>query len=236
MKRAAFILILALPALAAPVRHHGFQLDERHRLFVEEVDGFVTVSVLIRARGPGGPPIDDDTVAAGRYGQRRTLVRVRSEVLKPAAPNYLRNPGQRYRIVFDAVAVVPGYALMRELDAPDARPWLDNQFELIRAQASGIDRTALWFAPMLVLGLLNEAGRMPAFVPQSIRRSGVGRTRGLESLERKGLARGPEAEGEKTPAETPEKRGTARLELSPELTAEAEARSSIPRAVQVEGR
>ena len=50
---ALMLLSAAVPGFAAEVRHHGFQLDQSNRLFVEEQDGFVVVSVVHRGRAPG---------------------------------------------------------------------------------------------------------------------------------------------------------------------------------------
>jgi hypothetical protein len=191
--------MLALPLILAPwgikaqeVRYHGFQMDQAHKLILEEEDGVVRVTIVWRARPVGDLPAPvrrQEAAASGRYTRRRELIRVASRVTKPAAPNYFSNPGAEYEVRVEGLAVAPEFRAKRRLPAANARPWLAEQFKRLRGQASDpVDRLALRHAEGAVMMLLHKAARFPPQIHETVKRSLVGRVRLEEdALERRDL-------------------------------------------------
>lgn len=190
----AAFLCLSFPVSAEEIRFHGLQMDSRHRLVIEQVEGALEASIITRGRAVGGdttPRVPGAPAAMTRQSQKETLVRARADVLKTAAPNYLRNPGERYRIRLEGVDFLPEFRVDITVDAARAVDQFNIEFEKLVQRASGIQREALRHAGPLILGALNVAGHMPADIPQTVLESSVGRIRGLEErLERRSLPAG----------------------------------------------
>lgn len=140
-----------------------------------------------------GPPepryrYDGDEPDAGnvRYGNDVPLVRVHSEVLASAPPNYVKNPGLRYRISVEGLAVGRDYQRMFEVDAHDAVEAMQSEIMRIANNTFGITRDALFYGSILTVRALNESAKLPADIPDTILRSEVGQIRILGQ----GLQRG----------------------------------------------
>ncbi|MEA3366184.1 MAG: hypothetical protein U9Q79_11150, partial [Candidatus Hydrogenedentes bacterium] len=110
---------------------------------------------------------------------------------KPSSPNYLRNPGERYRIVIEGLSVAPDYSTRLDRDAIVARTAVLAEFEKLASRAYGIRREALHYAGPYVLQIFNETNLMPAPIPMSIKESQVGKIRfGNPALQRESLEAG----------------------------------------------
>lgn len=179
-----FALFVLLPGLAAAdfEKVHGFELDDRHGLRVREEDGWVTISIRFKERGrPGFDTfIDEDTrelVQIVRRQDEEALARFRAEVMVAAAPNYVQNAGERYRVTLQGLSVAPDYARIFEADAYDTLGAVQAEMRNVWDQTHGVRRDALIWGTILGLNVLNESRRVPALVPDTILRSKVGRFR-----------------------------------------------------------
>jgi hypothetical protein len=192
---AAVLGWLAFAAAAQPVRYHGIQLDERYKLMVEERERELVVFLAGRDRVPGGPikheKLDGGIETTYRVTDQEILFRVRTEIMRASPPNYLSNPGLKYRITVEGVEMSPNMRVMHEVPAAEVRDVLAAEMVKLGIRAEGRHREAMHHAVPLVLGVLRASGRFPAEVPMTIERSEVGRIRGLgEGLERKPLPAG----------------------------------------------
>lgn len=168
--------------LRALVRHHGDFLDEKHMFIVEEEDGIITFKLRKNERAPGGPHLyfDPDTgkeESVIRFEAEEDLARVRSEVLVVAPPNYVKNPGQRYRITVEGIGLSPDYARVFEVDAYDAIDAVYAEISKMLSGAYGIQREALFYGLQVGLQWLNEDQRFPARIPLTVLRSASGQQR-----------------------------------------------------------
>lgn len=164
------------------IRNHGDYLDGKHRFIVDEEDGFTTIRMVKKERAPGGPHLyfdpktgEDDSVV--RFEAQKELLRIRSEVLLPAEPNYVKNPGKRYRITIEGIGVAPDYAKIFEVDAYDALDAIYAEVSKMMADTEGIERDTMFFGLMVALQWLNEDQRLPARIPLTVLRSVAGRQR-----------------------------------------------------------
>lgn len=176
-------------------KFHGLHLDMRHRLQLREEAGVVTVRLQSRVR-PAGGALETYNPATGglapviRHGQERDLLRIAARVLVPAAPNYVRNPGRRYRVLVEGLAVAPDYVREFEVDAYDALDALFAEAERFMAEAATeIERDAVYYGFILAARALNESGYFPARIPVSVLRGKVGEAR----IQGQHLARGEQA-------------------------------------------
>lgn len=180
------------------VRYHGFKMDPQYRLVIEEEDGLVKVGLLSRKRDIGGPDLERDKNALQtnepnpyRSAKKENLIEVRAEPLQASAPNALKNPARRYRITLRGVELEPNYSAVIETDAATAREQFYKEMEKLEARADSIHRQALHDAASLTLGVLSEAGRMPADVTETVKHSAVAQARGLgPNLQRKSMDTG----------------------------------------------
>jgi len=147
------------------------KLDAEHRLDVKQTNGNLEIAMLTRGRLPAGESMMLDGAEIWRKSTREVLIKVRSEVLKAAGPNFLNNRGQRYRITVAGVTVAPRYVSVKEVDAADARAYLFGELEKLRSHASGIQRDVLRIGSALCMAVLNKAGYLPADVATSLLRS-----------------------------------------------------------------
>ncbi|HNR31255.1 MAG TPA: hypothetical protein PKI11_10230 [Candidatus Hydrogenedentes bacterium] len=165
--------------LRALVRHHGDYLDEKHMFLVEEEDGIVTFKLRKNERAPGGPQLyispetgEDESVI--RFKAEEMLARVRSEVLLTAAPNYVKNPGQRYRITVEGIGLSPEYGRVFEVDAYDAIDAVYAEIAKVLSDTHGIQREALYYGLQVGLQWLNEDQRFPSSLPLTVMRGRAG--------------------------------------------------------------
>ncbi|GMU92293.1 MAG: hypothetical protein AMXMBFR4_13510 [Candidatus Hydrogenedentota bacterium] len=175
------LLIGAVAGGAQEIRYHGESLDENHRVLIEEQNGVCRIGVFERSRFAGDRLIQLAPVGPGisprANPEPEFLLEVRAEVLKPSAPNYLQNPGERYRISIETLKLEPYYANEVEVAAEHARDQLFYEFEVLRVRATGIEEKALAAAAPLVAEIFKEAQRLPAEIYTSVLRSRSGRFR-----------------------------------------------------------
>jgi hypothetical protein len=179
-------LLLAHAATANNIRYHGLTLSDQYRLQLEEVDGTVTIFLLKKDRAAGGPAVpavrsekttDEIPSPVIPTDTREALAQIRVEILQTAAPNYVRNPGDRYRITIDGQETAPGYTRTFEVNAADALTAVYTEFAKIFSTTYGIRREALYQGALVSLRILNEAQRLPAELPLTTKRSKVGQFR-----------------------------------------------------------
>ena len=187
--------ILAGAAAHDPPRYHGIDLDERHKVMLEQRYNEIEVFLSMRSRAEGGGPIapshrqQEDEIF--RFEDKRVLARVRVDILQVARPNNLSNPGTLYRIQFQGVELEPDYAVIHTVRDVDAREVLLAEFQQMAARAQGINREALRSGGLMTVGVLRDSNLFPAELPSSIEKSIVGRVRGLdETLQRRALPQG----------------------------------------------
>ncbi|MBI5093635.1 MAG: hypothetical protein HZB26_14470 [Candidatus Hydrogenedentes bacterium] len=197
----ALVLLFVPLAWSEPiVRYHGFKMDPQYRLVIEEENGLVKIGLLSRARDEGGPnpekaaetsvPLTSEPNPF-RSAKKENLIEVRAEALQASAPNALKNPAQRYRIIMRGVDLEPEYAAIIETDASTAREKFYKEMGKLEARTDGIHRQALHDAASLTLGVLGEAGKMPADITETVKHSAVAQTRGLgPTLQRRSLDTG----------------------------------------------
>ena len=180
---AGYGVMVALHAATADeeVWQHGFRLDDKHLLLLEQRHREIIIGIAVRSRNIGDTLRTRTRDGAGdtmeRFGKVEHLARISVEILKPSAPNYLRNPGERYRIIIEGVAADPDFRARIETDAIAARQTVLTQFDALGARTHGIQREALHYAGPYVLQVFNETNLMPAPIPTSIAESRVGRIR-----------------------------------------------------------
>lgn len=165
-------------AHAAEVRNYGMYLEDKYFLRVEEDAGIVTIILREESRATGGPSLfvdpetNDDPVI--RYKAEHPLVRLAAEVILPSAPNYLKNPGQTYRITIEGIEVAPQYTRIFEVVAADALNAVRSEMSNFISRTEGIQKDALFYGTVLALRAFNEAQRLPAEIPLTVLRSDVG--------------------------------------------------------------
>ncbi|HRI88457.1 MAG TPA: hypothetical protein PLJ47_05170 [Candidatus Hydrogenedentes bacterium] len=174
-------LALNVASHAQERRYHGITIDENHRLLIEEIDGILRVGVFERSRfagdhliqtPPSGPGISPRVNPAPEY-----LLEVRSEVLKSSAPNYLQNPGERYRISIHTLKMSVEYENMVEVPAEFARDQLFYEFQKVRELTTGLERQAVEAAAPLVAEIFKEVNLLPAEIFTSVLKSRGGQFR-----------------------------------------------------------
>lgn len=179
------------------VRKYGDYFQDKYLLHATENDGWVDIELTKIDRATGGPVVDThDPVAEemmerewvrGAEGkqeeprgmirsyQKRVLCRIRSDVVLPAPPNFLKNPGRQYRISFQGGEIAPDYSHVFNVNASDALNEVENEFWELYRRAEGMDREAVYYGMILAMRSLNEAQRLPARVPVSLLNSEIGR-------------------------------------------------------------
>ena len=164
------------------LRVHGFVLDGKNRLHIQQNDGVATIYLLSQDRGAGGPEIRFDPESGEeesiiRQGVLKPLARVKAEVSIPAPPNYIQNPGDRYRVTVEGIEIAPEYSRIFEVSASDALIAIGDEFVQLYSRAEGVERDALYYGMILATRALAKAGHLPAELPTTLLRSKVGRFR-----------------------------------------------------------
>jgi hypothetical protein len=179
------------------VRKYGDYFRDQYLLHATENDGWVDIELTKIDRATGGPVVDthapvaeelmEQAWAAGTKGEpeetrglirsyeKRVLCRVRAEVVVPAPPNFLKNPGRQYRISFQGGEIAPDYSHVFNVNASDALNEVENEFFELYRRAEGMDREAVFYGMILAMRSLNEAQRLPARVSVSLLNSEIGR-------------------------------------------------------------
>jgi hypothetical protein len=177
----AMALLCTIAAHAGEIRNYGMYLEDKYFLRTAENAGEVTILLREEMRAKGGPSLwvepesDDEPII--RYKDERALARITSQVLLPAPPNYLKNPGVKYRVTIEGIEIGPEFATMFHVNAGDARNAVQTEMAKLIQLAHGIERDALYYGTVLALRALNEAQRMPAEIPLTVLRSDVGQFR-----------------------------------------------------------
>jgi hypothetical protein len=98
--------------------------------------------------------------------------------LESSAPNYLENPGKRYRIEIWALDIGFEYGNTVEVFAAQARDTVFFELEKLRQQLpNGIEKEALAVAAPLAVNAFKATQLLPAEIFESVRRSRGGRFR-----------------------------------------------------------
>jgi len=168
--------ILLPCAWADEPRYLGAEIDNQNKLTIKQTAGDLVVSIVSRAR-PGEDAVPRVPAELNRLTAQKDLAHIRSEILKPAAPNYLKNPGQSYRITVESLALTPPYVSVANVNAADARGYLTGEICKVRDLSQGVEKEALNYASLLVVSALTEVGLFPANIPLSQQRSKVGQAR-----------------------------------------------------------
>jgi len=168
-----------LSASSLEPRFHGFPLDSQFRLQLEEYAGNVTIRVIKKERLPGGPEIytdpDTDEIIEGiRFEAHRDLFSMQVEVLETAPPNYLRNPGLRYEITLNGLAVAPDFNKKFQATAANVLDRIQGEMAHVATYAVGIDQDAIYYGTQVALAILNESGYLPTYIQETVKRSQVG--------------------------------------------------------------
>lgn len=178
-------------AFSDHARYHGFPLDGTHDLMVEEISGCATITLRVKERAPGGPAEYYDP----KTGESESTIRVRAfhdlakicvEVIKPGAPNYVRNPGERYLVTIQGIEAAPEYTHVFETDAATVLDAIYADIEKIIQTKEGVERDGLYWGVLMVMKVLNEAGQLPAQISLTTKKSKVGQFR----IQGPGLSRG----------------------------------------------
>lgn len=191
----AFLFAACLGAPAEQTRYHGLKINEQYEVMLEQQRGLLAIVLVGRESPPGGPielnATDGTTDTAFRIDKREVLVEVKVEVLRSAPPNYLANPGLRYRLTILGETLEPDLAVIHEAADTEIRGLLVGELAAIGARAGGLYREALHYGSQLTLGVLKASGYLPAELPMTIEKSTVGRIRGLDQgLTRRSLPAG----------------------------------------------
>ncbi|MFA6244058.1 MAG: hypothetical protein WC655_24155 [Candidatus Hydrogenedentales bacterium] len=176
-----FVAALVAPCIAlgqAQDRFHGVPLDENNRLIIEQLDNVCRIGIIERGRSSGPDLTDVVTPQPGMSArvtpEPRYLLEIRSEIVVASAPNYLQNPGERYRITIQTVDLSPPYENSFEVWAEPARDSILYEFYKLSVEQTGIERKALEAAGPLVLEIFKEAQVLPAEIYASVLRSRSG--------------------------------------------------------------
>ena len=174
----AWAIVWTAAAPAETVRLHGDKGDEQHSVFIEEHHGFVLIGVLSRLRPVGGEPVKDtaneNTGESGRYTDVEFYVKLVVDVLKPAAPNNLQNPGIAYRITVKGLTLFPDYVSITYTDAANARDVVFYELNKFISLTGGIERDLLYKGASLAVKILKEQDRLPAEIYESVLLSKTG--------------------------------------------------------------
>jgi hypothetical protein len=179
------------------VRKYGDYFRDQYLLHATENDGWVDIELTKIDRATGGPVVDTHDPALeeilakvwteGTEGKeeeprglirsykKRVLCRIRSDVVVPAPPNFLKNPGRQYRISFQGGEIAPDYSHVFNVNASDALNEVEAEFWELYRRAEGMDREAVYYGMILAMRCLNEAQRLPARVAVSLLNSEIGR-------------------------------------------------------------
>ncbi len=174
-------------------REHGIYLDSKHRVMIVQERGEVTIYLMRRSRAEGGPLVlrTEQALALAeenelpevviRFQEAIPLMRLRSEVVVPSEPNYLQNPGQRYRVFVDGMDVAPDYQRQFEVNAEEALQAVFSETANLYSRTFGVRADALFYGMAIAANELNKTGYLPARIPSTVLRSAVGRFRIGES-------------------------------------------------------
>jgi hypothetical protein len=180
-------LTFAAGASAEDILYHGAPLDEQHRVQIAQEFNSAKIGIVERTRVIGQDPIRPlGSMNTVGVTQRRTpkpdyLCEVRVQILQPSAPNYIQNPGQRYRITIIGLKLAPDYASVVEVFAAQARDTVFYEIEKLRELATGVEKEALGVAAPLTVNAFKAANLLPAEIFESVRRSRGGRFRITEN-------------------------------------------------------
>ncbi|MBI1318633.1 MAG: hypothetical protein GC168_06760 [Candidatus Hydrogenedens sp.] len=180
------VLLLSAQGRAGEVRQYGDYFRDKYIVHATEEDGTVTIRMTTLDRATGGPDAskkaggrratsEDETII--RYYKEEYLASIRSEILLPAPPNYVKNPGRMYRITVQGLELDPYFNVAYDVNAADVLDSIEYQFKKMVSRHEGIYRDALYYGMLLGMRALNEAQRLPARLPLTVEKSKVGEVR-----------------------------------------------------------
>ncbi len=179
----AITAVISTVAMADNILYHGATLDEQHHVQLAQELNSIKIGIVERTRVIGEETImplgSSNTVGVTqrRTPKPRYLCEVRVQILQSSAPNYIQNPGQRYRISVQGLSVAPGYGNVVEVFAAQARDTVFFEIEKLRQLTSGIEKEALAVAAPIVVNAFKASQTLPAEIFESVRRSRGGRFR-----------------------------------------------------------
>jgi len=209
-------VVLCLDAAADSYKSHGefLHTSGKYKVVLLEMDGWISIRLVGKERGPGGPVVmqaqrqshlekfkeelgkrEPRLVEEGptiREENEIELALLRSEVIQTAEPNYLSNPGFRYRIYVVGGAAAPMYFNSFESGAANVREDIWNEAFKLYSQSGQytIEQEALYWGMMLAVEALHSSWRLPADLPLTLLRSTVGMYRiGAEDYHRRQVGR-----------------------------------------------
>lgn len=171
-------LVLASVTVWSDVpRMFGMPLNERDRVEVQQTAGTLAIALVSRNRVPPNKSFSVDGEKIQRITERIELMKVRSEVIVAAAPNFRCNPGDRYRITVDGVCFTPHYHSVREVGSEEALAYLYGEFSKLQGRLDGVQRAAVQQSAGISLAALNRAGFLPPDVSKTVLESKAGKAR-----------------------------------------------------------
>jgi len=172
------VLAFSTPAQAREPHIYGYRMDPWNYLLVVHEDEWATIKLRTRVRElipVGGDfayePTDEELQ---RLFEIPTLARVRAEVIKPAAPNFLGNPGQLYRIHIEGTVRGETLRTMFHANAGEVRERVRQEIERLYTRHERLESEALYYGVILALRALSQVDRLPADLSPSLLLSNVG--------------------------------------------------------------
>ncbi len=183
----ALAVVMGMGAFADETLFHGATLDEQYRVQLAQELNSIKIGIVERTRVIGHETIlplgSSNTVGVTqrRTPKPRYLCEVRVQILQSSAPNYIQNPGQRYRISVHGLTLAPGYGSVSEVFAAQARDTVFYEIEKLRLLTSGTEKRALAIAAPIAVNAFKASSTLPAEIFESVRRSRGGRFRITEN-------------------------------------------------------
>jgi len=188
---AVALCLVAGIAGAGEVRQYGDYFRDKYILHAREYDGLAKIVLMDRSREVGGPVVSKQTSGriieetedgeevdeVIRKWEERELASIRSEIILPAEPNYIKNPGWEYKIIIDGLTTDPSFKRVFHAPAGEVLDLIEYHFSELIDRASGFEREALYYGMLLAMRALNESQRLPARIPLTVLNSAVGRFR-----------------------------------------------------------
>jgi hypothetical protein len=181
------VCLTSANAIADDILFHGAPLDEQHRVQMAQELNSIKIGIVERTRVIGEQSVTPlgsmktVGVTLRRTPKPRYLCEVRVQILQSSAPNYIQNPGQRYRISVHGISLEPGYGSVVEVFAAQARDTVFFEIEKLRQRTHGIEKRALGIAAPITVNAFKASQILPAEIFESVRRSRGGRFRITEN-------------------------------------------------------
>ena len=179
------LCVAASLAHAGEVRQYGDYFRDKYVLHAREANGLAKIVLVKKDRQVGGPVVSKQT-SGERVAENEEVIRmwkemelaaIHAEIILPAEPNYIKNPGWEYKVTIDGLSTAPNYQRVFQAPAAEVLDRIEYHFGDLIARADGFQKEALYYGMLLAMRALNEAQRLPARIPASILNSAVGKFR-----------------------------------------------------------